>query len=82
MYAFPTPNGSSPSGVTSPWLSEVARCYPSSFAGHIYAQGFDTWTMEVRGGGLSTLAVYFKDINTTPTSNLLSEDLASHNVGQ
>ncbi|KAI4302565.1 hypothetical protein MLD38_038294 [Melastoma candidum] len=50
----------------------------SSFARHMCAQGFDTWTMEVRGAGLSTRVVDFKDISTTPTSNLLSENLASH----
>lgn len=31
-------------------------CVQSSFARYMSSQGFDTWTLEVRGAGLSTLA--------------------------
>lgn len=31
-----------------------AVCFQSSFARYMSAQGFDTWTLEVRGAGLST----------------------------
>lgn len=31
-------------------------CVQSSFARHMSSQGFDTWTLEVRGAGLSTYA--------------------------
>lgn len=50
----------------------------SSFARHMCAQGFDTWTMEVRGAGLSTRVVNLKDISSNPTSNLLCENSASY----
>lgn len=50
----------------------------SSFARHMCAQGFDTWTMEVRGAGLSTRVVNLKAISSTPTSHLLCENSASY----
>lgn len=49
----------------------------SSFARHMCAQGFDTWTMEVRGSGLSTQVVDIKDNGFGPTSNVLCENLVS-----